>query len=104
MIFIKVDEDERVTYTHFFPFDSLVGLGKTEAELLGLGYLVEMIPEPEVQEGKLAILCFNRGTKELFYAYEDIPSQPVDETAVQIAELKSNQAQILMALVAGGLM
>ena len=45
----------KVTFTHYLPFDPVYGLGKTEAELLETGYLVEEIPEyvgevPEAQQ------------------------------------------------------
>ncbi len=39
MKFIMVDED-RVVFIHHMPFDPKDGLGKTEEELLEIGYLV----------------------------------------------------------------
>ena len=43
MIYIRT-KNGRITFTHYMPFDPVYGLGKTEAELLETGYLVEAVP------------------------------------------------------------
>ena len=54
------------------------------------GILVETLPEPTQQDGKVAVLYVNIDTKEPFYEYEDIPKSEDDEIEIlkkQVAEL-----------------
>ena len=55
---------------------------------------------PESQAGKDTVLYLNPVTKELFYEYVD---RPLTE-AETIMQLKSESAQVVLALVMGGLM
>lgn len=98
MIFIKVNTINEVILQHFMAFDEVNGLHKTEEELLQEGYLVDSIPALEEQEGKRAILKYD-GTN-LYYEYVDVPLTPQQE----IEALKVQNAQMLLALVNGGLM
>lgn len=86
MIYVKTDETSKVVYTNCFPFDSTLGLGKTEEELLELGYLVSEVPEPEFVEGKSPVLYFDGNTFN--YIYQDIPISTEDKIRELEIELK----------------
>ena len=90
MIFIRPNEDGLVDI-FYKPFDQKHGLGKTKEQLEQEGLLVDSIPEPEQQEGKIAILYVNPETKELYYQYEDIPKI---EEQIAKEELESIKAQL----------
>lgn len=81
----------KVTFTHYLPLDPVYGLGKTEAELLETGYLVEEIPEysGEVPAGKAPELRYD-GTA---FSWEliDLPKK-ADTQAEKIAALEAQQA------------
>lgn len=104
MVFIKTEND-KVTYMHYMPFDKIYGLGKTKAELLRDGYLVDAIPnyEGEVPDDKIAELRYN-GTK---FSYVLI-DKPKSKTQEKIASLESqleatNEALLgLMNMVTAG--
>jgi len=76
-----------------------VGLIHYKPELLqdtSNGILVEQLPEPTQQDGKVAVLYVNKDTKESFYEYEDIPKSEDDETEIlkkQVADLYFMQMQ-----------
>lgn len=101
MYYIEINSDNVVTLVHAKPFDPIYGFGKTQAELEQTGYLVDSIPSPDAsQNNKIATLKFDPITKTFSYTYTDAP-----ETQEQIvADLQSQNAQILLALVNGGLM
>ena len=90
MIYIRT-ENGRITFTHYMPFDPVYGLGKTQAELLETGYLVEAVPEyaGEVPEGKAPELHYD-GTA---FSWElvDLPRK-ADTQAEKIAALEAQQA------------
>lgn len=90
MVYIQTT-DGRITFTHYMPFDPVHGLGKTEAELLETGYLVEAVPEyaGEVPEGKAPELRYD-GTA---FSWEliDLPRK-ADTQAEKIAALEAQQA------------
>lgn len=44
MIYIELNEDGKIIYSHSNPFDSMRGLGETEEQLRVKGYLVEDVP------------------------------------------------------------
>lgn len=68
MIYIKYNEQDRVTLQHFQPLDPVNGLGLSEEELKLSGIFVESIPAPlEPAIGKTAILYAN----PLRWEYED---------------------------------
>lgn len=70
-VFIKINANNEVIFTHSMPFDEKFGLNKTEVELLQEGYLVDAIPEIEQIEGKEPKLKYVNG--EFFIEYEDLP-------------------------------
>ena len=90
MVYIQTT-DGKVTFTHYLPFNPVYGLGKTEAELLETGYLVEAVPEyaGEVPEGKAPELHYD-GTA---FSWEliDLPKK-ADTQAEKIAALEAQQA------------
>lgn len=91
MIYIEWDSNNRIVLQHFFPFHETEGLGKTEAELLMTGALVESIPEPVPQAGYCKEgLYINPETKELYYNYAPIPKTD----AQRISELETLVLQL----------
>jgi len=71
---VKVAEGKyRVGLIHNMPFDPVHGLGKSEEELRQIGVLVEDLPQPEIREGKIAVLYCNPATNTVYYEYEDGP-------------------------------
>lgn len=70
-----------------------VGLIHYKPELLkdtSNGILVDKLPEPIQQDGKVAVLRVNIDTKEPFYEYEDIPKSEESEIEIlkkQVADL-----------------
>lgn len=106
MIFLKHDKTGKLNYTHYMPFHEKYGLGKTAEELEQEGVLVESIPQPIEQEGKIAILYCNPETKELWYEYEDIPKTPEEMQAEKIAQLEQQLAitqEAIDFLIMGGM-
>ncbi|MBU5306468.1 hypothetical protein KQI18_01595 [Clostridioides mangenotii] len=76
-----------------------VGLIHYKPELLqdtSNGILVDKLPEPTQQDGKVAVLYIDLVTKESFYEYEDIPKSEEDEIEIlkkQVADLYFMQLQ-----------
>jgi len=90
MIYIQTT-NEVVTYMHYMPFDKIYGLGKTKAELLRDGYLVDAIPnyEGEVPDDKTAELHYN-GT-EFSYVLVDKPKSREDAMKEKLTSLEAQQ-------------
>ena len=72
-IFIKVNQQNQVTFINYQPFDAVHGMKKTREELLSEGYLVNNIPDPEVVDGKVSVLMYNPDTSTLYFEYKDRP-------------------------------
>jgi hypothetical protein len=100
MIYIRVNEENVVTFQHFFPFDEKLGLGKSREELEQEGFFVDSIPEPQEIEGKIPVLKFN-GT-ELYYEYVDRPLTPEEELE-QLKERIEIMQQAMDELLLGGM-
>lgn len=89
MIFIKTNENGKVTYTHYFPFDEQHGFNKSREELELEGVLVNNIPEPETVNNQLPVLYYDSILKEFRYEYEDIPPELNDlELATKFQEMQ----------------
>lgn len=61
MIYFETDKNTgSIIYTHFMPFDSVYGLGKSIEELQNTGVLVESLPEYSdvVPDGKIPDLRY----------------------------------------------
>lgn len=72
-----------------------------------LAITVDSVPEPVKQVGKDPIHYINPQTKEQWYEYVDRPlnaEELLAQQATEIIDLKSQNAQILLSLVQGGLM
>lgn len=75
------DNKHKVNFIHY------------KAELLqdtSNGILVDNLPEPTKQDGKVAVLYVNIDTKEPFYEYEGIPKTEESEIDIlkkQVADL-----------------
>lgn len=72
--FITANSEGKVQLIHSMPFDVVNGLGKTEAELLQMGYLLDKVPEPEHIEGKIPTAHYT-AEKGFYYEYADAPKQ-----------------------------
>ncbi|WP_315169481.1 hypothetical protein [Metaclostridioides mangenotii] len=84
-----------------------VGLIHYKPELLqdtSEGILVDKLPEPIQQDGKVAVLYVNIDTKEPFYEYEDIPKREEETLKERIVELEQVLAQAEYELMMGGLL
>lgn len=80
--FIQVD-GTRVTLIHNMPFDPVNGLHKTEAALLQMGVLLDQVPPPENQPGKIA-LPYYTPEQGFYYAYTDKPADRVDAVEAKL--------------------
>lgn len=91
-----------VFQVHNMPFDPVEGMGKTQAELETIGILVDSLPNPDYagNPGKSAKLYVDLTTKTTWYEYVDRPLN--DQERIQ--QVESQNAQMLLALVNGGLM
>lgn len=59
---------------------------------------IDVLPEPEVIEGKVAHIKANLDTQEVYYVYEDyVPSQE-EEQQEEIEALKQSIAELTMAM------
>lgn len=68
---------------------------------------VNTVPEPVYQVGKDSKMLINLSTNELYFEYFDRPLNSVelaDQQKTRVSELEAQNAQMLMALVMGGLM
>ncbi len=64
------------------------------------GILVEKLPEPTQQDGKVAVLYVNIDTKVPFYEHEDIPIS--EETKIEILEKQVAELSFLVMQLQGG--
>lgn len=101
MIFIKVDENNKVIYKHYRPFDEIYGLQKTKEQLLQEGYLVESIPTFKEVSGKNQVLYYDK-RRGFWCEYIDIPLTPEQE-AQQLKERIKIMQQALDELLLGGM-
>lgn len=79
----ETDTKYRFTGAHFFPFDAVYGLGKTQAELEAEGAIFVDAIITQEDNGKNAQLFINPQTKEQWYEYSDRPPTP-DERIAQL--------------------
>lgn len=90
MIFIRTDENQKVEFIHYKPFDEKLGLKKTKEQLLKEGYLIESDPSPEVREGFNAIKYYDPNTNSIYFKYEkqkEIINEPTLEERISDLEL-----------------
>ena len=85
MIFIKYDKENnnKITFIHYMPFDSVNGLNKTEAELKSIGALVESIPKVPELKDHVTEFYFDSLTKTISYEYVLKPSSVLLEDKLQ---------------------
>lgn len=102
MIFIKIADNNEILEINNFPFDEVHGLGKTEDELLKEGILVQSIPEPDVIANKAPVLKYDGSN--LYYEYVEIPLTKEQQMEQDLKTIKAQNAQMLFALVEGGLL
>lgn len=99
MIFIK-QEEGKVSFIHYMPFDEKEGLNKTKEELEIEGFLVESIPEAEIN-GKNAILHINPETKELWYEYQEDPPTQLEQIKTLRQQQEATNEALLQLLLEG---
>lgn len=109
MIFLgslkKISDDKfDIGFIHYMPFDSKVGLGKTETELLAEGALINNIPNAEIIEGKNSTMFYNPLTNSIFYEYVDVPKSKEQIIEDELEELKQQNAAMMLALVTNDLL
>lgn len=78
-VFIRADNNGMVTYTHYRPFDKVVGMNKSRNELLKEGHLVPNIPEPKLLDGYRSVAYYDRTTNEVYHKYVEIPKTTDDK-------------------------
>ena len=78
MVYIRVDETNRVIYCHNRPFDSVNGMGETKEELEKSGYFVDEMPQPQTAMGFRAVPYYNPETHKITYKYVPV-DLPYDE-------------------------
>lgn len=91
---------EKESDTRARVFQQNWNLSDLPQDIINNGILVDTIPTPDTPVGKQEQLYINPQTKELWYEYVDIP-KTLEGT---VADLQSQNAQMLLALVNGGLM
>lgn len=96
MVFIQTEEN-KVEFCHYMPFHQGCGLGKTEEELLQIGYLVDSIPEPKEIEGKFSTLFFTP-EQGFWFEYADIPKKPEQIQAEKVDLLENQTAEYMVDL------
>jgi len=97
----------RVGLIHNMPLDPINGIKHEDGalfsveELNKIGALVDSIPEPIIPNGQqVSAMYVDTATLAITYDYLPIPQSDADK----LAELQSQNAQMLLALVMGGLM
>ncbi|MBK5244279.1 MAG: hypothetical protein JJE18_04510 [Eubacteriaceae bacterium] len=97
MIFIKTLENNSIDFIHYMPFDPVNGMGKTEEELLQVGFLVEEIPEPEQTEG-MSSMMFYTAMNGFWFDYEEIPKTPEQIQIEKVTELQTDLLNTKLAM------
>lgn len=85
------DADALVQTVHYVP-DEL------SKEIKAKGVMVEFIPNSITPDDKIEELHINPVTLEMWYVYKDIIPTKEEELQVEVAELKAQNAQILLAV------
>ncbi|GEK30339.1 hypothetical protein KZO01_06480 [Kurthia zopfii] len=97
------DDVDKISYFNSLPFDEQVGMGKTEEELRVSGELIDkkLFINHEIKDGYTPVMKHN-ATDGFYYHYEKVVQVPSQQE--QIESLKEQNAQMLLALVNGGLL
>lgn len=91
--FIRVNKDTNIVeFMYTDPFNDLNGLGKTEAELLQEGYLLD---DSDIEKatnipGKIAIPYYNSDTNKVYNKYENIPL--LEKERIELLENALNES------------
>lgn len=100
----------QVGMVHNFPLDPVDGMRDdkgnlmTQDEIEQIGILVNTMPTPAPPSGQqLSATYVDKSTNTITYAYSVIPPTPQIQEQI-ITNLQSQNAQMLLALVNGGLM
>lgn len=93
-IYIEVGKNNIVTKMHRAPFNPTYGLGMSKEELeANNGFFVDEVPEPDMIEGKIAIMKYNADTKKIYYEYETKPLSNKE----RIGNIESVLNELIMA-------
>lgn len=88
----------KVGLIHDNPFDPVAGMGMTQTQLEVIGILVDSLPAPAPAVGQIVSATYvDPTTKTVTYGYSNAPQTDIET-------LQSQNAQMLLALVNGGLM
>jgi hypothetical protein len=100
----------QVGLMHYMPLDPINGIKDnnenlmTQAELEQIGVLVNSMPSPNPPTGQQVSATYvDKSTSTVTYGYSAIPPTPQTQEQM-ITNLQSQNAQMLIALVQGGLM
>ena len=92
-IYIEVGNNHIVTKVHRFPFDPKYGLNMSKEELENNnGVFVDEVPDPDMKEGKRAVMKYNSDTGQVYYDYETIPLSNKD----RISNIESILNELIM--------
>lgn len=97
MKFIRTDETGKVIFQHNFPFDQVIGLGKTEEELRLEGFIIDSIPEPEQIDGKTVVTYYSDEDGFVF-VYNEIPKTQEQIQAEKLDQLENQTAEYMVDL------
>ncbi|AFM40347.1 hypothetical protein Desaci_1321 [Desulfosporosinus acidiphilus SJ4] len=96
-----------VNFIHYMPLDTDHGMKDTNGNLMtqdelnAIGILIDSIPQPAPPNGYYVSATYvDPTTKDVSFDYAQTPKTPEQ----QLADLQAQNAQMLLALVQGGLM
>lgn len=95
--FIQLSGD-RVTLIHNMPFDPVNGMGKSEAELIQMGVLLDHIPEPEKRPGKTA-LPYYTPERGFYWEYQDTPAGPATSADIEAVNAKLDYFMMMQEVI-----
>jgi hypothetical protein len=100
MVYIQIKEDgsDEVNYIHNFPFDPILGLGKSEAELRNWGYLVDSIPAQAPQPGQTSKLYYNPVSRQVEIVYSPAPKTDSEILREDVTSLQDAMNAIILML------
>ena len=57
---------------------------------------IEMLPEPEKIEGKIAVLRANKAENRVYYEYIDEPKNPLDNEVEQLKQVVADLTELVL--------
>lgn len=78
VVYIQTDTRNKVVFIHNDPLDKQYGMGKSEQELLGSGYLVESLPTNANKDGCYSTMYYEKD-KGFYFEYVRMKSNVYKE-------------------------